>query len=81
VDSGGPQEKVLMGTPPREVIIRLPIRDKVKAKIKVEFPIRGQVGKFFEVKNGGGGDCSNLFEVGQRWFFPEQIPVAMDRQY
>jgi hypothetical protein len=21
------------------------------------------------VPNGGGGDCSNGFEVGQRWFF------------
>jgi hypothetical protein len=48
------KQKVLRGTPPREVTLRLPTRNRVKAKIKVEIPIRGQVGKFFEVPNGVG---------------------------
>jgi hypothetical protein len=42
---------------------------KGMAKFKVESPIRGEVVKIFEVRNGGGGDCSWAFEVGQRWFF------------
>jgi hypothetical protein len=61
VDSA--ERKMLIGTPPREIpAYRI-------AKIKVEIPIRGEVGDVFEVRNGGGGDCSNEFIVGQRWFF------------
>jgi hypothetical protein len=69
VDSGGQERKVMVGSPPREVTMRLPTRERVTAKIKVEIPIRGEVVKIFEVPNGGGGDCSNGFEVEQRWFF------------
>jgi hypothetical protein len=57
VDSGGSMR------------MRLRTREGVKAKIKVEIPIRGEGVKIFEVPNGGRGDCSNGFEVGQRWFF------------
>jgi hypothetical protein len=39
------------------------------AKIRVEIPIRGEVGTLFELSNGGGGDCRASYEVGQRWFF------------
>jgi hypothetical protein len=69
VDSGRPERKVMVGSPPHEVTMRLSTRERVMAKIKVEIPIRGEVVKIFEVPNGGGGDCSNGFEVGQRWFF------------
>jgi hypothetical protein len=48
---------------------RLRTRNRVTAKIKVEIPIRGDIVGIFEVPNGGGGDCTNGFEVGQRWFF------------
>jgi hypothetical protein len=77
VDAGG-QEKVIVGSPPREIIVPpnlaqgrtiIPMAKRVTAKIKVEIPIRGEVVDIFEVPNGGGGDCSNGFEVGQRWFF------------
>jgi hypothetical protein len=61
VDSA--ERKMLIGTPPREIPAYR------AAKIKVEIPIRGEVGDVFEVRNGGGGDCSNQFIVGQRWFF------------
>jgi hypothetical protein len=71
-------KKVIVGSPPREIIVPpnlaqgrtiIPMAKRVTAKIKVEIPIRGEVVDIFEVPNGGGGDCSNGFEVGQRWFF------------
>jgi len=59
---------VLIGTVVDSGGMRLS-RERVTAKIKVEIPIRGDVVGIFEVPNGGGGDCTNGFEVGQRWFF------------
>jgi hypothetical protein len=69
VDSPGQTIKITVGSPPREVTHIVPTPGAM-VKIKIEIPIRGgEVGKIIQVRNGGGGNCINVFGVGQRWFF------------
>jgi hypothetical protein len=66
VESSGPTTKLIVGPPSQELTLPRPAD---VMKIKVEIPIRGEAGKIWEVINGGGGACTDRFEVGERWFF------------
>ncbi len=69
IASGWPEEKVMIGNPPREVYRPRTWFPVPNATIKIEIPIRGVTGDTIEIRQGLPGVCENEFNTGQRWFF------------
>ena len=68
ITSGWPEGKIVVGSPPREIIFGRRTREPVNAKFRIEVALRGVVTPVFEVRQGED-TCDNEFQPGERWLF------------
>jgi hypothetical protein len=68
LSSGWPEERMVVGSPPREVIFGRRTPELVKARFQVEVALRGVSSPKFEVRQGETS-CDNEFQPGERWLF------------
>jgi hypothetical protein len=68
LSSGWPEEKIVVGSPPREIVFGRRTRELVKAMFQVEVALRGVTTPKFEVRQGET-TCDNEFQPGERWLF------------
>jgi hypothetical protein len=68
ITSGWPEEKIVVGPPPREIIFGRRIRGPVNAKFRIEVALRGVTTPVFEVRQAED-TCDNEFQPGERWLF------------
>jgi hypothetical protein len=68
ITSGWPEGKIVVGSPPREIIIGRRTRESVNAKFRVEVALRGVTTPLFDVRQGED-TCDNEFQPGERWLF------------
>jgi hypothetical protein len=68
LSSGWPEQKIVVGSPPREIMFAYRTRELVKAMFQVEVALRGVTTPKFEVQQGET-TCDNEFQPGERWLF------------
>lgn len=68
ITSGWPEGKIVVGSPPREIIFGRRTRGPVNAKFRIEVALRGVTTPVFEVRQGED-TCDNEFQPGERWLF------------
>src|SRR5947208_14920050 len=68
ISSGWPEEKLMVGSPPREVIFGRRTRELPYARFRVEIPLRGAITPVVEIRQGETL-CDNEFQPGERWLF------------
>jgi hypothetical protein len=68
ITSGWPEGKIVVGSPPREILFGRRTREPVNAKFRIEVALRGVVTPVFEVRQGED-TCDNEFQPGERWLF------------
>ena len=68
ITSGWPEEKIVVGSPAREIIFGRRTRERANAKFRIEVALRGVTTPLFEVRQGEH-TCDNEFQPGERWLF------------
>jgi hypothetical protein len=68
ISSGWPEGKIVVGSPPREIIFGRRTGEPVNAKFRIEIALRGVTTPVFEVRQGDD-TCDNEFQPGERWLF------------
>src|SRR5262245_55435185 len=68
ISSGWPEGKIVVGSPPREIIFGRRTREPASAKFRIEVAFRGVTTPVFEVRQGES-TCDNEFQPGERWLF------------
>jgi hypothetical protein len=68
ITSGWPEGKIMVGSPPREIIFGRRTREPANAKFRIEVILRGVTSRLFEVRQGET-TCDNEFQPGERWLF------------
>jgi hypothetical protein len=68
ITSGWPEGKIVVGSPPREIIFGRRTSETAHAKFRIEVAFRGVTSRLFEVRQGEHS-CDNEFQPGERWLF------------
>ena len=68
ITSGWPEGKIVVGSPPREIMFGRRTREPANAKFRIEVALRGVTTPLFEVRQGEH-TCDNEFQPGERWLF------------
>lgn len=68
ISSGWPEDKLVVGSPPREIMVGRRNGQYPLARFRVEVPLRGIIAPMAEVRQGETV-CDNEFQPGERWLF------------